>query len=221
MTTDEYLALITSEHRGQPKFIATVRALIDPVSRIEDVLAAMREAFDIDEAVGLQLDAVGVRVGISRRVGTPITGVYFSWDSDSEWDGWDAGTWRGEYDPDSGLVDLPDDAYRLVLKAKIGANRWDGTIPGMYDVWEVIFGSFVVVQDHQDMSMTVGIAGQKLTGLLREILLRGYIPLKPEGVRVAYYEIAPDYGSIFAWDAESDALGGWDDAQWAYKIEVI
>ena len=80
MTADEYLALITSEHRGKKKFEATVAAVVAPFSKLQAVLRGLPADFDIDQAVGVQLDAVGAWIGRSRRFDTPLVGVYFAWD---------------------------------------------------------------------------------------------------------------------------------------------
>lgn len=220
MTTDEYLNLITSEHRGKQKFEATVSTSVSPFAKIQDVLKSLPAAFDIDVAVGRQLDAVGAWIGRSRRIDTPLVGVYFEWDGTASV-GWESGVWKGPFDPDSGLVDLPDDSYRTLLKAKIAANNWDGTVPQSYAIWTGAFGaeSTLLIQDNQDMSMVIGIAGQPLDIIEQALLMNGYIPLKPEGVRVQYYAIAPAAGSLMAWDVTpNDALAGWDAGQWATEL---
>jgi len=220
MTTDEYLSLITSAHSDKPKFEATVAVGVSPFARIQEVLKSLVAEFDIDTAVGVQLDVVGEWVGRSRRIDTPLVGVYFAWD-DTVGDGWESGIWKDIYDPESGLVDLPDDAYRLLLKSKVAANNWDGTVPQAYEVWTSAFGTdtLLLIQDNQDMSMIVGIAGQPLSIVEQALLTNGYIPLKPEGVRIQYYAVAPSEGSLFAFDVtEGSALAGWEHGQWATEL---
>lgn len=220
MTLSEYIRLITTEHADKPKFIATVSASYEPLAKVQEVLKDLPRAFDIDEATGEQLDAVGAWIGRSRRLDVPIEGVYFTWD-DITADGWDGGVWKGEYDPDEGLVDLPDDAYRRVLKAKIAANNWQGTIPEAYEVWRTAFGgeSILVIQDNQDMSVVIGIAGTPLGTLDKALLQSGQASLKSEGVRVNYYAIIPDEGQIFGWDVDTtEALAGWDVGQWSEQL---
>jgi len=215
MTTDEYLALITSEHRSRPKFVATVQASVSPFARIQEVLLSLPREFDVDTAVGVQLDAVGVWIGRSRYVGAPITGVYMEWDTTAAL-GWEGGVWKGQFDPDAGIVNLPDDSYRMLLKAKIAANQWDGTIPGAYAIWERIFtGSYLIIEDLQDMTMAIGVSGIPLSTLDTELLERGYLPLKPAGVRIRDYAVVPAAGVLFAWDMEtSSAFAGWETGNW-------
>jgi len=219
MTLSDYIALLTTEHQGKPRFEATVAASVEPMAKVQDVLKELPAAFDIDEAVGEQLDAVGAWIGRSRRIDAAIVDLYFAWD-DTVRDGWDSGVWKGEYDPDSGLIDLPDDSYRVLLKAKIAANSWDGSIPNAYLAWRTAFAdeSLLVIQDNQDMSCVFGIAGKPLGVVEQALLTGGYIPLKSEGVRVSY-AIIPYEGQIMAWDCDtSDALAGWDIGQWSTEL---
>ena len=207
-----YLNLITSQHRQRPRFMATVEALLRPAQGVADLLDTMRTTFDLDTAIGNQLDAVGVRVGRTRYLRTPLEGVFFSWNVAGV--GWQEGVWKGPYDPDTGLVRLPDDLYRTLLRAKVAANAWDGTIPGAYAVWSTVFaetGASIIIQDNQDMSMVVGIANMPLTPVFEQLLLQGYVPLKPEGVRIKWYAVTPDGGPLFAWNCDSKALKGWGD----------
>ena len=215
MTTDEYLALITTEHQNRPKFIATVSASVSPFAKIQTVLRSFPRAFDIGTAVGQQLDGLGEWIGRSRRINEPISGVYMEWDTTAAV-GWEAGVWKGQFDPNEGLVELPDDSYRLLLKAKIAANQWDGTIPGAYQVWEqVLTGSYLIIEDLQDMTMAIGVSGIPLSTLYTRLLTRGYLPLKPAGVRIRGYAVVPTKGVLFGWDVnESAAFAGWEIGNW-------
>lgn len=211
---DAYLALVTSQHRHRPRFMAVTEALLAPLCAVDDLLQGLRRAFDLDQAVGVQLDQVGEWIGRSRRLRIPLTDVYFAWDTEGV--GWEQGAWMGRYDPATGMVSLPDDVYRTLLRAKVAANSWDGTVPGAYAVWEAAFaatGSIILIQDNQDMSMAVGIAAVPPDAVTQQLLLQGYIPLKPEGVRVSYYAITPasdpDAAALFAWDCDSAGLAGW------------
>ena len=190
-----YLGLVTSEHRNRPRFMATVAAVTDPLCGLQELLETMRAAFDVDSAVGGQLDRTGEWIGRSRHLRLELDDVYFEWGREAV--GWARGSWKGLYDPETGMVRLPDETYRLLLKAKIGANRWDGTVPGAYEVWESAFadtGSLILMQDNQDMSVVIGLAGTPLDAVMRNLLLQRYLPLKPEGVRVAWYAVAPERG---------------------------
>jgi len=222
MTTEaEYIALIPTEHKQRPKFIATVGAIAGAFSKLQDVLTTFRSEFDVDTAVGAQLDIIGIWVGVSRRVAVPLVGVYFTW-NDTVQTGWNSGVWQGEFDPDSGLVSLPDDSYRILIKAKIAANAWDGSIPGAYAVWTTAFGdgAAILIQDNQNMSMVVGIVNTEISAVTMALLTGGYIPIKPAGVRVEYYAVVTDGNPAFAWNIESEVLAGWGTGSWAKNVPV-
>lgn len=136
--------------------------------------------------------------------------------------GWGEGSWKGQFSPDSGLTSLPDDVYRILIKAKIAANSWDGTIPGAYAIWETVFSdNIIIIQDNQDMSITVAVVGAPLDAITQALLTGGYIPLKPEGVRVNYYSVPTDTNPVFIWggDSETEGVGGWSEGSWAKLIE--
>ncbi|VWB98574.1 DUF2612 domain-containing protein [Burkholderia lata] len=215
----DYTALITSEHSDKPRFIATVSALVQPLVDQMNLLASMPAKFDLDVAVGDQLDTIGVWVGVSRRIRTPLTGVYFSFDIAGL--GFDQGTWKGPFDPDTGLTILDDDTYRLVMRAKIGANHWDGTLEQSAAILNSIFDAdtHVFIEDHQDMSMTIGIAGKVPPATFLALLSGGYIPLKPEGVRVNYTIVTTVDGSpLFGFDMSNQLVAGFDVGAWSRPV---
>lgn len=184
----DYTALITSEHRDKPRFVETVAATTAPFSAIQNVLHGLLRDFDIDHAVGVQLDIIGLWIGVLRDVPVPIRGVYFSWDDTVE-TGWDRGVWLGLGDPTEGFTELPDDLYRAVLRAKIRANNWKGDIPGAYEIVRRAFpNGHVTIRDNQDMTMTVTMDTASLAAVERAIISRGYLPIKPLGVTAQYIE---------------------------------
>jgi len=215
----DYTGLITSEHNQRPKFMATVSALAQSIVDLQNVLGSMPGKFDLDAAVGDQLDGVGEWVGISRNVATPLTGVYFSLDTAGL--GFDQGVWKGPFDPDNGLTRLDDDTYRLVIRAKIGANHWDGTLESSAAILNSIFNgdTYVFIQDNQDMSMTIGIAGKVPSAVFLALLEGGYIPIKPEGVRIDYVIVTSVDGvPMFGFDVANQFIMGFDAGAWGTPL---
>jgi hypothetical protein len=206
----DYLNLVTAEHSTKPKFNAYLAALLQPFVDGQAVLASMPTAFDLDYAVGVQLDAVGVRVGRSRNISTPITGIYFSLDIAGL--GLDEGYLQGRFDPADGLTSLDDDHYRLLLRAKVAANHWDGTIPGAAVAIAIlqIAPTLVFFQDNQDMSMTLAIAGPLPDRVAMAILTGGYLPLKPTAVRLDLAITTVDGDPLFGLDVENEYVSGLD-----------
>ncbi len=211
---DDYTGKITSEHSDKPKFMAMVEGVCQPFIDTNNVTSGLPANFDLDDAVDDQLDTVGLWVGISRNIATPLTGVYFSLDVPGL--GFDQGAWKGPFDPDSGITTLDNDTYRALIRAKIGANRWDGTLPQAKEILDQVFSgdSLVFMQDNQDMSITIGVAGKSPTAIELALLTGGYIPLKPQSIRVKYYIAPTADGPLFGFDVTNEYIAGFDQGSW-------
>ena len=212
---DDYTALITSEHSDKPKFVAMIEMLSAPLVDLMNVLGGMPALFDLDSAVGDQLDVDGEWIGIARQINTPLIGVYFSFDVDGL--GFDQGVWKGPYDPDTGLVSLDDETYLMVLRAKIAANHWDSTPDSAGEILESLAppGTFVFIQDNCDMSITICVAGKQPSALYAALLQKGFLSLKPEAVRVNYAFSSLDGTPIFGFDVENQYVSGFDVGSWS------
>jgi hypothetical protein len=185
MANDTYLKLITSQYQNKTKFMSW---LTENLNKIDGCYVATQELdsnFDVDSANGIQLDVLGLVVGVDRLL---------------------------PFEPSDGSSPLLDDAtYRILIKAKIAQNHWDGTIPELYNIWNLSFPSIPIkIQDNQDMTFTVLFVSQSYTALQRELISSGYIMPKPEGVGVTYnfngtFSFASDSAS------ESDASAGFAD----------
>lgn len=189
MTTDDYVALITSEHRQQPNFQASVRAMVQGFADGTDLLRVLIAKYHVDTAVGEQLDTVGMWVGVSRRVPIPLTDVYFTWDGTVA-TGWGQGQWKGLFDPGTGIVELGDEDFRLVIKAKIASNMWDGTVEQMMDILEFLLGfANVSIRDNQDMTYRVLYNESNLSAVQKALLLNDMLVLRPAGMTAIYQAI--------------------------------
>ncbi|MGX6999922.1 DUF2612 domain-containing protein [Caballeronia sp. KNU42] len=203
-----YTSLITSQHNVQPNFMATVAALVQPAADLQAVLNSIPALYDLDVAVGVQLDTVGQWVGQTRNLKEPITGVYFSFDTTGL--GFDQGTWLGPFDPTSGLVALPDDSYRILLYATIAANSWDGTVPSAYAIWGTLFASLgyeILIQDNQDMTMGIILIGPTPNAVTLALFSGGYLNLRPAGVLIEFYGVqSVQNAPVFGFDASLSAF---------------
>lgn len=155
-----YLNRITSQHKIKPKYMALVAARLQPFIDLAECLESFDAAFDLENAVGKQLDVIGEYVGIKRLL---------------------------NFQPQFSSALLPDPYYRMLIKAKISLNNWDGTVTGIKKLWGDIFPNYTVtVVDNQDMTLNVQITG--LRSLFEsELIKHGYITPKPMGVLVDYY----------------------------------
>lgn len=223
-TTAQYVALIAPEHQGAPKFVATVTIMADVLARFQVFLASLPQAFDVDTAIGVQLDAVGVRVGISRRIPVPVPNPWFSLDDPTR--GLDRGVWKGPYDTGTTVDQLDDDTFRRLIYAKILANDWDGTVSGEEAIYAAYFidpATHVFVADATisassftvaDMRMTIGVAGKIPSTVDLAIMAQGLIGAKPEGVTVDYEVTSSNGASVFGLDADNAYVGGLDHGAW-------
>lgn len=252
-SVDDYLGRITSYHRGQPNFTATVAALVQPFVDLQTFMGSLPAAFDVDYSIGVQEDADGAWVGISRNIPIPIPNVWFSFDDPKR--GFDMGVWKGPYDSDTGITVLDDDTYRTMIRAKIAANIWDGTVENATDAFNIIFprpstariqleglnddgsysiltgltdsglrailsalpvlsGTLLFVLDNQDMTMTIGIAGEVPSLLFLAILEQGLLPIKPAAVRVNYEITSVNGSPVFGFDVQNEYIAGFDTGAW-------
>lgn len=217
-STERYVKRVPSQHREKPRFKKTLASFLDPLSHLQTLLERTSKAYDVDHAIGKQLDVVGEWVGSSRYVTTPLNNIYFTWNGREIGTGWNRGQWKGRFDPSAGLVALDDDTYRTLIKLQIAANAWDGSVDSAYKAWESAFDGAIFIDDRQDMSITIGVAGRMSSTAQKAILTSKHSPFKPCGVRINYYFIT-ETECILAWGLKKKGLGGWGEAEWAEKFK--
>ncbi|POU03540.1 hypothetical protein C3369_06870 [Escherichia sp. ESNIH1] len=216
----KYTELITNYHATKSKFPQHIDLITRPLTDVSTLVADMIRKFDVDSANGAQLDIIGLWVGRSRVVTTPISNVYFSWDTDGL--GWDQGNWQGPYDPDAGFTSLSNDVYRLVLKAQIAINQWDGTVGHLEELLELIFsGTGIEMQIIDNMDMSISISAIALNGIantsaeLIEVIKSGALTVKAAGVRVKSLDVIDPAHPLFGFDIQNTAIAGFDNGYWS------
>jgi hypothetical protein len=181
-----YLSLPTSEYQNKPKFKAFLQCLVTPLNDAINLAVNLPSFFDIDTAIGAQLDLVGELVGQQRTINFTPT--------------------------DSSSPVLGDNDYRVLLKATIIKNNWDGTIPSLYASWQSLFpGGLIVIIDNQDMTMDLTISGN-FSSVVHDLIINGYIVPRPAGVLINY-----SLGTlpVFGFDRETNYVAGFDVGSWA------
>ena len=156
---DSYRKLLTSEYRHSPKLTNWLLWLLNAGTTYTTFIQILVKAFDLDVAVGVKLDTIGRLVGVKRLL---------------------------EFVPAGGESPLLDDAtYRFLIKAAIIKNSWKGKLEDLYSAWGVLYPETKLfqIQDLQDMTFNVIIAGD-FSSLQKELISKGYIIPKPEGVRI-------------------------------------
>lgn len=222
MPSNEYTQLIAGYHVGKTRYEAWVYTLTEPLRLARERLAALREDFDVDTAIGAQLDAVGVRVGVSRNLPMTLTDVYFALD-DSGGIGLDLGVWKGEYDPVDGTTTLGDETYRAVIKAKIAQNHWDGTRGSLPDFLGEVLGQFgqpakvLDLEDLDTMHVVLHLTKDTTPPIVWELFSRRIIDVTAAGVSVDLVDNQPWFGL----DYETASVKGFDEGDWFPFKEIL
>jgi uncharacterized protein DUF2612 len=220
---DDYVSLITSEHNQKPNYVATVKLRLQPYVDGQVVAESIPALFDLDVAVGQQLDFTGQWIGRTRFLETPLN-IFFSWDTPGL--GWDQGIWDGPYLGQYGQVALPDSSYRTLLKATVAANYWDGTVPGAYKAWDTLFAMtpyYILIQDYGNMSMAIVLMSATPPDAVDTALFTsGELDLKPATVELFHVlptvypaGMYPGGTPLFGWDVSNGNIAGWDQGAWA------
>lgn len=187
MALIDYTQYITAQHRQSPKFMAWVAAVTKPLAENVEAMRTLYAAFDLDLAQGAQLDTIGLWVGASRRVLVPLA-IFFSFDTAGL--GFDQGVWKAPYETATGVTLLDDETYRALLRVKIAANKWDGSLSTYQTLMQLAFppGNNFFAVDNQNMTITIHVTGPKLSAALSALLQTGTLStIRPAGVSIAGY----------------------------------
>lgn len=224
----KYTDLITNYHSQKPLFVNHIDLITRPLTDVAGAMTALIADFDIDEAIGAQLDILGKWIGRTRVVSQPIFGIYFSFDTDGL--GFDQGVWQGPYDPDAGFTNLSDETYRIILKAKIAINHWNGTnetLPEILDTALAGSGLTMQIVDNQDMTISVWVFPETdISGVSLELIAairQGYLTVKAAGVWAGDIQTpsveTPSVGNkFFGFDMDNDYIAGFDSGAWEMKL---
>lgn len=219
----DYIDLIIPEHSDKEKYLAVIGLHAQAAADVINLLNSLPGLFDIDTAVGEQLDFVGQWIGRTRFLETPLTGVYFSLDIPGQ--GLDESIWWEPYNPSTLLVRLPDNQYRLLLYGVRAANSWDGTIPGAYTALNTLFqplGITVLIQDTEDMLIAFSLfvpGNVSVNAVLLGLFTSGALDLKSAGVEIHHYLQSVPGMPFFGLDIRNEYIAGLDESCWAQKVD--
>ena len=155
MPISTYLNLIPPMNREKPRFISFLSAILSQVSDLDDLRLEMLSAFSLSTSEGIQLDILGRLAGVSREL---------------------------PYEPASGSRSLADEDFRLLLRARILQDHWDGTNAGLITILHALFpGSDVAVSDEQNMTISVT-PPSDISAIRFELLEHGLLLPAPPGI---------------------------------------
>lgn len=186
LPTAYYFNILTSEYRPVPIYNAWLATALNIATDISNCLQFMTSSFDLDFAVGSQLDILGEIIGVGRVV---------------------------PFQPRAGVSPVLDDlTYRILLKATIANNQWDGKQGSLYPIWGQLFpGGKIVIIDNQNMTAIIVMTGA-FTSITQDLITNGLIVPRPQAVQYDYV-----FGSLplFGFDLDNSFVAGFDVGKWA------
>ena len=208
-----YIAKIPPLNAGKPNFVATVAMAVQPFVDAQNFALSIPSYFDLDSAIGAQLDIVGEWVNRSREIPVPLPAPWLCCDDPLH--GIDfAPVYVPGLSSGTALTGLDDDTYRRLLYAKIAANSWDGTAESARVILQSFFDEFpgcnVIVQDNMNMSMVIAVVGVIPPLVDLQVLAQSLIIDKPQGVACTTLVASKHALPIAGCDVENSLISGCD-----------
>lgn len=193
--TDETVNLLIKQYWEKPKAKAEIELEAATWEKTRVFLEALDPAFDLDNAVGPQLDVLGRIVGISRSVPDVIPKIYFGFSINPANEGFASkfnplrigGPFYSKFSSAFTDLQLGDNDYRFFIRVKASLNRAAGYVSsdqyiGIQDVVLAAFDGRAYVVDNLDMTLTLYVSPVVSLDRLRLIQALNLLP-KPQGVR--------------------------------------
>lgn len=229
---DYYVNLLIIQYANQPKAQATIELFVTQVEA-NGLLFQIRDAFDIDTAIGVQLDTLGKYIGVNRYFNGQTLSGYFSLIPQ----GTNPIGWGGEgFTTQSGFTASPyptliyadilsttqaltDDAYRQILLFQIINNSSNFSHQSIDQNLFNFFGTGIRAESAGNMTMVYFVTRQYYqTALIA--YQKGILP-KPMGVQLQYIieEDVPFFGmTSYSGAANPFATGFTTQAAYATSV---
>lgn len=196
--TAYYVARMISIYRDKPKASQTVNLFVKQLLA-DNLISDFNAAFDIDQAVGAQLDILGKYIGAARDVGIEDTRPFFGFvdynypAGDQNENGFvlyeslavnAEGIWYEYNFSNQSTTQLTDFQYRQLMKLKISTNGTENTMDAIQRQIADFFPGQLQVRDNLDMTLTYFFGSSFQLPLS---VLEAYLP-RPMGVGVTAVE---------------------------------
>lgn len=215
---NDYLKLLIKQYYYKPKASAEIKLLAGSYSKVYDLFNAFFPAYDVDIAVGHQLDVIGRIVGISRSVPAVIPKLFFGFDGDETARGFadkynalvNSAPFRDKFSSAYTDLQLDDNDYRFFIKAKIAKNAASAYMISderisIQDVIQTLFNGDAYVIDNKDMTLTLHVPPTINLDILRLIVNLNLLP-KPQSVRYNLI-IKANTDNTFGFSDDPNAVG--------------
>ena len=200
-----YINLLSSEYRNSPKLNSLLALLLRKFDDVSQCQVQLDTAFDLDYAVGAQLDILGLILGASRTL---------------------------PFQPSNGVSPiLTDPVYRQLLQARVTWNTWNGKIAAIPALWHRMgYTGTLILADEQNMTVNVtcpGIDNPLILDMLCGTatgwtgagpqptnidMTNGLIVPRPQGVRYLYNA---SNLPVFGFDQQNAYVAGFDTGLWS------
>lgn len=179
---------IYAQYADKPKAVAWYNITPSMAQPLFDTFDAVRMSYDIDTAVGEQLDVIGRIVVIDRGFESFVVfdpDTYFGGSGDAcQFGGIDS-----QFESVGGVLsqEVSDAIFRVLIRAKIAKNNNDATLDGIASALSFITESSPIrVVDNENMTMSVSF-GSELTDIERFVFNTFDVVPRPQGVRFLGY----------------------------------
>ncbi len=216
--SDAYADLLIKQYWEKPLAYAEISAQAATWETVRDGVSAFSDEFDLDQAMGAQLDIIGKIVGIPRNIPFVIIKIAFGFAENPDARGFDdkfetvadIAPFLDKFEPTRTPLELDDSDYRFFIRARIAANIGSAIMVSdtRVSLQDVIFTQFdgeAYEIDRRDMSLALYVSPSFDSVRLRAIQQLDLLP-KPQGVRYSIIiQAAP--GETFGFADNPNALG--------------
>ena len=166
---DYYADLLIIQYATKPKAYATIQLIIKNII-MDQLPDQVQNAFNIDDAVGVQLDILGKYAGVSRSV--------YSF---------------------TGPITLDDDDFRTMITVATIKNSFGSSLYEIQDLLNTFFPGTILVFDFRTMRMGYFFDSSVGSLELAEVFVKsGFLP-KPMGVQLASLIYGDNIDSFFGY----------------------
>lgn len=190
-----YSNLLIKQYWEKPKAKAHVELVVGKFEKIYNLFNDFQNQYDLDKAMGVQLDTIGKIVGLSRIVPYGLPKIFFGFSNNTSNKGFSdrfdntrqSAPFYNKFEIAYSDLELNDYDYRFFLKIKIAKNNASAFMVSddMVSIQDVIMTAFenrAYISDHYDMSMILYVSPTFSTDRLDLIIKMNLLP-KPMGVR--------------------------------------
>lgn len=194
---------VYAQYKDKPKAVKWFDIIPTVADDITNVYQDVRTSYDIDAAVGEQLNVIGRIVVLDRSYESKVIygiNTYFGADTLASQFGGAGAQFNA---PGTTITQEVSDAiFRVLIRAKIAKNNSDSTLDGIVKALSYITSSSnIQVIDNEDMTFSVSF-GSELNDVERFVFDTFDVTPRPQGVQFLGYTeetSITQWGGSFSW----------------------